>query len=60
MLPVTRSALYLEVDDIEATIARLDGVEIVVPKRETSYGATECWVREPGGSMVGFAQFKKS
>ena len=56
---LTRSALFLEVDDIDKTIGRLEGVEVVMPKRDTFYGATEYWVRDPGGNMVGFAQFKK-
>src|SRR6266852_3502350 len=30
---------------------------VVVPKRTTFYGATEIFVREPGGNLVGFAQF---
>ena len=57
---LSRSALYLDVDDIDATIARLEGVEVVMPKRDTFYGATEIWVREPAGNLVGFAQMKNS
>jgi uncharacterized glyoxalase superfamily protein PhnB len=57
---LSKSALYLDVDDIDLTISQLDGVEVVVPKRVTSYGATEYWVREPGGNMVGFAQLKSA
>jgi uncharacterized glyoxalase superfamily protein PhnB len=55
----TKSMLYIDVDDVDATIARLEGVEVVVPKRTTFYGATEYFVREPGGNIVGFAQFAK-
>jgi uncharacterized glyoxalase superfamily protein PhnB len=54
---LTESCLYIDVDDIDAVIERLDGVEVVVPKRKTFYGATEFFVREPGGNIVGFAQF---
>ena len=57
---LSRSAIYLDVDDIDATIACLKGVEVVVPKRQTFYGATEIWVREPAGNLVGFAQMKNS
>lgn len=57
---LSKSILYFDVDDIDGTIDTLGGVEVVVPKRETFYGTTEYWVREPGGSMVGFAQMKKS
>jgi len=56
---LTTSMLYMDVDDIDATIACLEGVEVVVPKRTTFYGATEYFVREPGSNTVGFAQFAK-
>ena len=59
-LPVARegisSMIYLSVSDLDAIEALLDGVEIVVERRLTFYGATEIWVREPGGHVVGFAQ----
>ncbi len=55
-LPGARTFLYLEVEDIDAIAARLDGAEIYMPRRETFYGATEIGVREPGGSFVTFAQ----
>ncbi len=59
-LPVARegisSMIYLSVSDLDAIEALLDGVEIVVERRRTFYGATEIWVREPGGHVVGFAQ----
>jgi uncharacterized glyoxalase superfamily protein PhnB len=48
--------MYIEVEDLAAITQKLEGVEIVVPKRETFYGATEVFVREPGGHVVGFAQ----
>jgi uncharacterized glyoxalase superfamily protein PhnB len=51
-----RGFLYLEVEDIDAVAALLDGVEVVMPRRETFYGATEISVREPGGHFVTFAQ----
>lgn len=56
---MTDAAVFIDVDDIDATIACLEGVEAVIPKRDTFYGATEYWVREPGGNLAGFAQFKK-
>jgi hypothetical protein len=31
--------------------------ELLVPRRKTFYGAEEIFVREPGGNVVGFAQF---
>lgn len=48
--------LYLSVTSIEAVEARLKDLTPVVPKRQTFYGATEIGVREPGGSLVMFAQ----
>jgi uncharacterized glyoxalase superfamily protein PhnB len=50
------SSLYIEVSDIEAVERAVQGVEIVVPRRQTFYGADEIGVREPGGNVVMFAQ----
>jgi hypothetical protein len=47
------SVLYLEVEDLD-TVA-LAAAEVLVPRRLTSYGASEIWVREPGGHVVGLA-----
>jgi hypothetical protein len=49
-------ALYIDVDSIDDIIERLDDVDILIPKRTTFYGATEIFVRAPGGHIVGFAQ----
>ncbi len=57
-IELSKSALYFDVDDIDATIECLKDIETVVPKREMFYGTIEYWVREPGGSLVGFAQMK--
>lgn len=48
--------LYIEVADLDEIARRLDGVEVVVPRRKTFYGALEIGVREPGGHVVTFAQ----
>lgn len=53
----SETALYIHVNDIDATIARLDGAPVMMPRRDTFYGATEIWVFEPGGNQVGFAMF---
>lgn len=50
------SSLYIEVSDIEAVERAVQGIEIVVPRRQTFYGADEIGVREPGGNVVMFAQ----
>jgi len=51
------AALYFTVsslDDVERAIA---GAPVIKPRHQTFYGSTEVYVREPGGTMVGFAQF---
>lgn len=50
--------LFVTVPDIDAIAAALgNGYEIVMPRRQTFYGATEIGYREPGGHIVTFAQF---
>ena len=49
--------LFVHVGDIDAIAAALQGIEIVMPRRTTFYGATEIGYREPGGHIVTFAQF---
>jgi uncharacterized glyoxalase superfamily protein PhnB len=56
-LTMKGSLLFIEVDDLDAVEQALEGVEQVVPRRKTSYGADEIFVREPAGNLVGFAQF---
>ncbi len=48
--------LYLDVDDINAVERVVAGLEVVVPRRTTFYGAEEIFVRSPCGTVVGFAQ----
>jgi uncharacterized glyoxalase superfamily protein PhnB len=54
------SILFIEVEDIAAIENALDGAEILVPRRSTFYGAEEVFAREPGGHLVGFAEFSKN
>jgi uncharacterized glyoxalase superfamily protein PhnB len=54
------SFLFVQVADIDAIAAALQGIEIVMPRRTTFYGATEIGYREPGGHIVTFAQFAAS
>lgn len=56
--PVGGAFLFLQVDDIDQVEAALEGVEQVVPRRTTFYGATEVGVLEPGGNVVTFAEFE--
>ncbi|MCB0272150.1 MAG: hypothetical protein KDD46_03970 [Bdellovibrionales bacterium] len=52
------STIYVKVSNIEWIEKHLDGVEIVNPKRNSFYGATEICVREPAGHLITFAAFK--
>lgn len=55
--PLRGTFLFIEVDDLDAVQSALDGIEPVVPRRKTFYGADELIVREPAGNVVTFAQF---
>ena len=48
--------LYVEVENLEATLAAMKGVEVVMPVRTAFYGAKEFGVKDPGGHIVTFAQ----
>ena len=50
------AALFIEVSDIESVERALDGIPLVVPRRQTFYGMDEVGVKEPGGHVVMFAQ----
>jgi uncharacterized glyoxalase superfamily protein PhnB len=43
-----------DLDDIERA---MQGAPVVKARHKTFYGSTEFYVREPGGSVVGFAAF---
>ncbi len=51
------TVLYIEVEKLDKIVQKLEGVEVVVPLRETFYGATEISVRTPCGNLVTFAEF---
>ena len=53
------AALYIEVEDFEDLLKRLEGVEVVMPVRKTFYGMKEIVVREPGGNTACFAAREK-
>ena len=59
MMATGGSMLFIEVESIDEIERALDGVEPVVPRRETFYGATEIFVRDPAGHIIGFAQMKE-
>ncbi len=50
-------ALFLTVEDLDAVERAVAGSLVVKPRHKTFYGSTELYVREPGGNIVGFAQF---
>ena len=52
----TSVMLYLGVDDIDALESALGDHPILVPRRETFYGAIEIGVREPSGNVVMFSR----
>jgi len=56
-IPRGGTLLYLEVDDLSAIEAELEGAEVLIPRRRMFYGAEELVVREPGGHIITFAQF---
>ena len=56
-IPRGGTMLYIEVDDLDDVERRLDGVQHVIPRRKTFYGADEILVREPGGNLVMFSHF---
>jgi uncharacterized glyoxalase superfamily protein PhnB len=51
-----RTALFIEVEDLDAIERAMEGVERLFPRRTTFYGMAEIGVREPGGNVVIFAQ----
>jgi hypothetical protein len=55
--PASRTTLFCEVSDLKAIREKLRGLDILLPHRTTAYGAEELWLREPGGHIIGFAEF---
>lgn len=58
--PESRTTLFCEVDDLEAIRSKLEGLDILLSYRKTTYGAEELWMREPGGHIIGFAELPSS
>lgn len=50
-------ALFIAVEKLDVIEKALAGAPIVKPRHKTFYGSEEIYVKEPGGNMVGFAQF---
>ena len=51
------SVLFLTVENLDAIERAVEGAPVVKPRHTTFYGSTELYVRDPAGTMVGFAQF---
>ncbi len=56
----SRTYLFVEIDELEKVESALAPYPIVIPRRQTPYGATETGYREPGGHFVTFAQFNRA
>jgi uncharacterized glyoxalase superfamily protein PhnB len=48
--------LYMEVDNLDAVLAAMKDVKIVMPVRTAFYGMKEFSVQDPGGHFITFAQ----
>ena len=53
------TVLFITVDELDRIETAVSGAPVVKPRHDTFYGTTELYVKEPGGNVVGFAQFKK-
>ncbi len=50
-----RPGTFIEVDDFDDVLKRMEGADVVMPERTTFYGMREILVREPGGNVICFA-----
>jgi uncharacterized glyoxalase superfamily protein PhnB len=48
--------LYMEVDDLDAVLAAMKDIKLVMPVRTAFYGMREFSVQDPGGHFITFAQ----
>lgn len=56
------SLLFIAVDgiaDLDAVEEAVKDAPVFKPRHTTFYGSTELYVREPGGTVIGFAAFTK-
>jgi uncharacterized glyoxalase superfamily protein PhnB len=51
------TVLYFTVPNLDDVERATVGAPIVKPRHQTPYGSSEIYIREPGGHLVGFAQF---
>lgn len=58
--PLGAAALFIEVDDLAASEAKLPaGSDVITRRRETFYGAIETILRDAAGNVVTLAEFKR-
>lgn len=53
--------IYIQVEDILSVndiLQQSPEIEIIVPLRETHYGAREIFIRDPAGNAIAFAEHK--
>jgi hypothetical protein len=48
------SVITIEIDSVDEVMSKLDGVEVIIPRRRTFYGNNEVVIRAPGGQIVIF------
>jgi hypothetical protein len=53
----SKTFLFVQVANLAAARAAVEGQPVHLPERKTPYGSTEIGVREPGGHYVTFAEF---
>ena len=51
------SFLFIEVDNLNAVQAAMEGAPLVSPVHKTFYGSTEFTVKDPAGHLITFAHF---
>jgi uncharacterized glyoxalase superfamily protein PhnB len=49
--------LFIEVENLDAVVAAMQGVPIIAPVHKTFYGSTEFTVMDPAGHFITFASF---
>ena len=54
------TALFIVVTNLDDVEKAMAGAPLVKPRHTTFYGSVEMYVKEPGGSTVGFAQFAQT
>ncbi|HEX2061194.1 MAG TPA: VOC family protein [Thermoanaerobaculia bacterium] len=56
--PLAASSLFVQVDDLDAVVAKLPKeTDVFVARRTTFYGATETFLRDAAGNVIILAQF---